>query len=169
MEIPNHPNYICYPDGRIYNKKRNKKMMTRIDSVGYEVVSVCTDGKRYVLKVHRILAQLYIENPDNLPAVDHYDGVRHNNCLSNLSWVSLSENSRNQKKPRNNTSGHMGVRIEHKKCGIRYRAIWSLPYNKENPRQKTKSKTFYTMEEAVDYRRRMNELYNPSLNMARHK
>ena len=169
MEILNFPNYICYQDGRIYNKKLKNDIKHYKDVRGYMVVPLYKNGKGHTKKVHRILAELYIENPDNLPVVDHYDGVRDNNCLSNLRWVTRSDNSRNQKKPSNNTSGHMGVRIEHKTYGTRYRATWSLPYNKEDKRQKTKSKTFHTLEEAVECRRRMNELYNPSLNMARHK
>ena len=169
MEVPNFPNYICYPDGRVYNKKFNRKMKHYKDKRGYIVLSVYKEGKKYVIKLHRILAELYIENPNNLPVVDHYDGKRDNNCLSNLRWVSRSENSRNQKKPRNNTSGHMGVRIEQKKCGTRYRATWTLTFDKDlGKKQKTQSKTFHTLEEAVEHRRRMNQIYNPSLNMERH-
>lgn len=169
MEVQNFPNYIAYPDGRIYNKKFKNKIKHQKNKLGYIVVPLFKDSKKYTVKVHRILAILFIENPNNLEFVDHYDGNPSNNCLSNLSWVTRSENARNQKLPKNNTSGHMGIRIVHKKCGTRYRASWTLPYNEKDKRQKTASKTFYTIEGAVDHRKKMNLIYNPSLNMSRHK
>lgn len=42
--------------------------------------------------VHRLVAKLFIPNPENLREVDHKDCNKHNNCVSNLEWVSSSEN-----------------------------------------------------------------------------
>ena len=49
------------------------------------------------IKIHRLLAELFIENPLNLPYVDHYDKNRSNNCLSNLRWISPRDNNCNHK------------------------------------------------------------------------
>ena len=159
MDIPDFPNYKIYPDGRVYNKKFNRKKMTPHKMrEGYIGLSLYKDEKRYVLKQHRVLAELFIENPLNLPCVDHYDGNRANNCLSNLRWVSLTTNSRNSKIPKNNKSGHQGVRIEQKVSHISYRAFWTLPL-KDDKRNRTASKSFRTLQEAIDCRKKMEKLY----------
>lgn len=50
-------------------------------------------GKYY--RVHRLVAQAFIPNPDNLPEVDHIDGNKNNNKVSNLRWVSHKKNMEN--------------------------------------------------------------------------
>ena len=52
------------------------------------------NGRTYQL--HRIIAKHFIENPDDLPQVDHIDRNKTNNSIENLRWVSNSENSRNR-------------------------------------------------------------------------
>ena len=62
---------------------------------GYLDVSMYKDTKRYHKKIHRMVAEAFIPNPDNLPEVDHIDADKTNNCVNNLRWVSHSENHRN--------------------------------------------------------------------------
>lgn len=45
--------------------------------------------------VHRLVAETFIENPENKPFVDHINGDRHDNSVSNLRWATASENNRN--------------------------------------------------------------------------
>ena len=47
--------------------------------------------------VHRLVAETFLDNPENKPFVDHIDRDRHNNNVSNLRWVTSSENNRNTK------------------------------------------------------------------------
>ena len=47
------------------------------------------------LYVHRMVAELFIPNPDNKPFIDHIDGNKHNNHVNNLRWVTQQENCHN--------------------------------------------------------------------------
>jgi len=59
---------------------------------GYKFLQLTLDGKRSNKKVHRLVAEAWITNPLNKPQVNHKDGVKSNNTLSNLEWVTSSEN-----------------------------------------------------------------------------
>lgn len=59
---------------------------------GYMWVSLCKDGKSKTHSVHQLVAITFIENPDNLPAVNHIDADKTNNHISNLEWVTTQEN-----------------------------------------------------------------------------
>ena len=65
------------------------------DRYGYARVHLTdNDGKRTGHFVHRLLAAAYIPNPDNKRCVDHIDGDKTNNALSNLRWCSHKENTK---------------------------------------------------------------------------
>ena len=64
----------------------------RVDS-GYARVSLSVNGKARNHSVHRLIAIEFIKNIDNLPVVNHIDGNKLNNSISNLEWVTSSENS----------------------------------------------------------------------------
>ena len=73
-------------DGKVY---RNKTLLsTRINTCGYEIVTVYGVGYR----VHRLVAEAYIPNPENKPEVNHIDGNKLNNHVSNLECVTSKEN-----------------------------------------------------------------------------
>lgn len=59
----------------------------------YLKVILCKDGKVYTKSVHRLVGQAFIPNPDNLPCIDHINGVKTDNRLCNLRWCSYKENS----------------------------------------------------------------------------
>lgn len=82
--------YFVTKDGYIYSNKSGflKKLKLSKNQDGYKVIKI--KGKEY--KVHRIVAMAYIPNPENKPQVNHKDGVKSNNKVSNLEWVTNSEN-----------------------------------------------------------------------------
>ena len=70
------------------------------DANGYLRVSLSKDGVNKTHKVHRLVAQAFIPNPDNLPQVNHIDGDKTNNNVDNLEWCTQSENMRHAYKLR---------------------------------------------------------------------
>ena len=66
----------------------------KIDKYGYCSVSLSKEGKLYYYTVHRLVAQAFIPNPNNLPQVNHKDENKLNNCVDNLEWCTNKYNSR---------------------------------------------------------------------------
>ena len=93
-EIQGFPNYLIYPDGRIYSKKRRMFVKLQKDKDGYMTfhTGIGLNGKRKHLKVHRLLAEAFIPNPGNKPQVNHLDGNKENFSLSNLEWTTVCGN-----------------------------------------------------------------------------
>ena len=73
--------------------KHNGKYLRQYSSNGYRQVII--DGKH--IMVHRLVASAFIPNPDEKPQVNHKDGNRSNNKVSNLEWVTARENIRHAK------------------------------------------------------------------------
>lgn len=108
VDIPNYPNYKINKLGTIINKKSGREIKGR-DSNGYRRLCLINEYGSGDIFVHKILAELFIQNPKNKLFVDHVDRNRSNNNLSNLRWVSRSENGTNRKIQSNNTSGYTGI------------------------------------------------------------
>lgn len=71
-----------------------KILGTKINRLGYKEVALSKDGKTRTVLLHRLLAQHFIDNPDNLPCVNHRNGVKTDNRLENLEWCTRSQNTR---------------------------------------------------------------------------
>lgn len=90
-EIEGYPKYGVSRDGRIVNSRNHEKALQNSRD-GYIVVNLYCNGKESKKRVHRLVAETYIPNPDNKPDVNHKDGNKHNNSVSNLEWTTKSEN-----------------------------------------------------------------------------
>lgn len=82
--------YFINEEGKIFSTKQKtlKQLKTRVNSRGYEEIKI----QRNNYKVHRLVAIAYISNPENLPQVNHIDGNKLNNDVSNLEWATNSDN-----------------------------------------------------------------------------
>ena len=61
------------------------------DKKGYLRVNLLKDGKNHTRKVHRLVAEAFIPNPKNKPSVDHINGIKDDNRVSNLRWFTYKE------------------------------------------------------------------------------
>ena len=89
--------YEVSKTGKIRSLPRNgtistKRILKQRDVRGYMQVRLQKNGKSKDAKVHRIVAQAFIENPLNKREVNHKDGNKHNNDVKNLEWATSSEN-----------------------------------------------------------------------------
>lgn len=78
--------------GQVYSYKTNKILKGNINNTGYRLVCLTINGKKKQYSVHRLVAETFLPNPDNLPVVNHKDGDKLNDCVNNLEWVSQSKN-----------------------------------------------------------------------------
>lgn len=87
--LDTHPNYGFTEDGQVFNLKFGKQLKPYISATtGYWYVTLRHEDGRYrPTALHRIIAKLYIDNPNNLPQVNHKDGNKLNCHVDNLEWV----------------------------------------------------------------------------------
>jgi hypothetical protein len=104
--IPNFPHYTIDTDGKVCSIKSNKYLKPIYNSQGYEIVNLRIDGKTKQKYIHRLVAEIFIPNPDNLPTIDHINRLRYDNRICNLRWASRETQSNNLGKRNDNTSGH---------------------------------------------------------------
>lgn len=77
---------------------RNSRVLKTTIRNGYKSVCLSIDNIKQTHYVHRLVAETYIPNPHNLPCVNHIDGNKENNHVSNLEWVTHKENSQHASK-----------------------------------------------------------------------
>ena len=86
--------YAITPEGEVWSYKRKKFLKPVADGKGYLFVRLCKNGISKPYKVHRLVAEAYLPNPENLPQVDHIDGNKMHNFLNNLQWITNRDNVR---------------------------------------------------------------------------
>ncbi|MGH2435041.1 MAG: NUMOD4 motif-containing HNH endonuclease [Pseudomonas sp.] len=87
--------YWVSSHGRVCSLKgRDPIILKPGDSAGYHSVNLLKNGSQKSTKIHRLVAEAFLENPDGFPTVNHKDGDKLNNRTENLEWTSYSENNR---------------------------------------------------------------------------
>ena len=95
--LKDFPGYFGLPDGKIYSSISNRIRYTFKDNAGYEMVilykKVNGKSKRHYKRVHRLIAEAFIENPKEYPQVNHKNGEKWDNRVENLEWCNNSMNT----------------------------------------------------------------------------
>lgn len=91
-KIPTLNNHYISEIGVVINTKTGKVKTQRVAKNGYYTVNIIENNKATVMYVHRLLALTFIPNPENKRTVNHIDGNKLNNSLSNLEWSTDKEN-----------------------------------------------------------------------------
>lgn len=93
-EIKDFPGYTITDDGKVisYKFKEPRVMKTWYQKSGYENIKLCKDNVTYHFLIHRLVAEAFIPNPNNLPEVNHKDRNRQNNKVENLEWSNRIDN-----------------------------------------------------------------------------
>lgn len=86
--------YVVYSDGRVFSNYSNKFLKPSENRDGYLTLRLYYDGKPHFWFLHRLVATLYIDNPNNLPQINHKDGNKSNNDVSNLEWCDSYYNNK---------------------------------------------------------------------------
>ena len=87
--------YKVDENGNVFSVRNNKLLKRMMFPSGYEYVHLCNGkGKTKLFRVHRLVAETFIPNPNNLPEVNHKDGDKLNNNVKNLEWCTNVENMR---------------------------------------------------------------------------
>lgn len=89
--------YMISDTGKIKSFNNNKILKTRKNNKGYERINLCKNNKQKTFLIHRLVAYMFIPNPQNKPYIDHIDTNPLNNHVSNLRWCTQKENMNNIK------------------------------------------------------------------------
>ena len=93
--IEEYPTYMVSNLGRVKNLNFNrsgKEKLLQPCGKTYKMVSLCKDNTKTNVCVHRLVAESFIPNPNNLECVNHIDENKHNNRVDNLEWISRADN-----------------------------------------------------------------------------
>ena len=107
-QVEGYEDYEVSSWGKVRNKTTHDILWQERHDKGYMRVNLMLQDKRHHLKVHRLVAQAFVPNPDRKPQVNHKDGNNRNNSFTNLEWVTDAENKAHQKAMIAVTKKHFG-------------------------------------------------------------
>jgi len=98
----------------VVSQRRVRQLTPTDNGHGYKIIGLRCNGKKKNHYVHRLVAQAFVPNPNNLPVIDHIDHDRANNSATNLRWITQGDNVRYSRslmcKPRQKPMTNTGER-----------------------------------------------------------
>jgi len=137
--------------GNVRNDKTGRVLKPRKEGGGYYTVVLCLKGIQKTHKIHRLVGDHFIENPENKRCIDHINHERTDNRAENLRWATTSENNMNASIKSNNTSGYPGVYFDKR----RNKWVARISINGKE----TQLGYFLTIEEAIEARKQAEIQY----------
>ena len=122
---------------------KGKVLVGSSTPAGYQTLNLFRGGvQERTQSIHRLVAEAFIPNPDNLPQIDHISRIKTDNRVSNLRWVSAQDNCLNRT-PRQGVSGEKFITITKETTyRVKMRDMDAVVFNK----------TFQTLPEAIEAR-----------------
>jgi hypothetical protein len=94
MLITEYENYAISNKGNVKNVISGKVLKPIKNSNGYFQVQLSKNNKKRTVRIHRLVAMMFIPNPETKPYVNHKNGIKTDNSVGNLEWSTHSENIR---------------------------------------------------------------------------
>lgn len=124
-EIPDYPGYRISDAGNVFSMKLKRSLNSPINKDGYCRIGLWKDLNVKKFFVHRLVAIAFIPNLENKPVVNHKDGNKTNNHISNLEWVTIKENNKHSVE----VLGHFVPKLIHAKSIILIKDDIEYPFD----------------------------------------
>lgn len=108
--IEDYPNYMVSNMGRVKSLRYGKEKIMKLknDNDGYALINLYKNKKHITFKVHRLVAEAFLQNPENKTEIDHINTDRTDNRVENLRWVNRKENCNNPLTKKHISVGKLG-------------------------------------------------------------
>lgn len=124
-------------------------LKNNVNEFGYLYVRLYKDAKGKKHKIHRLVAQTFIENPENKKCVNHIDGNKQNNSVENLEWVTHSENMKHASDNKLWVSWNKGKHYTHDD--------WMSDEAKEKLRERMKGNKLHAKPHSKETKKKISE------------
>lgn len=120
--IDDYPDYMISSMGRVKSLKNGKEIILKMGklSKGYYGCNLSNNGNQKTYRIHRLVAQAFIPNPENKPHIDHINTDKTDNRVENLRWVTNKENCNNSLTLENRSKCRLGIKHPNSKPIIQF-------------------------------------------------
>ena len=115
VKIIGFEDYLINQNGQVFSIKTNKYLIPQKSNTGYFHYALSKKGKVRTISIHRLIGLHFIKNPNNKKFINHINGIKTDNRIENLEWVTHSENMLHANKIGLCESNMKGVKLSNSK------------------------------------------------------